>query len=187
MVGPLLYSDGGVMSDYTEFTIEELQKDDPRLKQLLEVPEEELQPSFHATFQLLPGSDELEIENVNVWRQFNLTEEDFNRLQSLGLKGILRVCGYQSAGYAPFRARTLIVAHHQIKEPVDLLQPDNCEVIYYQEEDEWRKSPEDAQVLKKRFRLSIDPTDRNLTNIWTEAYYGSDSGGGGGLNWECAS
>ena len=155
------------MSDYTEFTIEDLQRDDPRLKQLREVPAEELQPSFLATLQLLSGPHELKIENVNLWHQYNLTEEDFNRLQSLGLKGILRVCGYESAGYAPFRARTLIVARHQIKEPVDLLQPDNCEVIYYQVGDEWRKFPEDARVLKKRFRLSIDPTNRNLTNIWT--------------------
>jgi hypothetical protein len=166
------------------FTIEELQKDDPRLKQLLEVPEEEKQPSFNATFQLFSGSDELKIENINVWHQFNLTEEVFNRLKSLGLKGKLRVCGYDSSGYAPFKARALIVMHHQIKEPVDLLQPDNCEIIYYQEGDEWRKFPEDAPVLRKRFRLSIDPIDKNLTNIWTEAYYGSEAGSGGGLSWE---
>ena len=31
--------------------IEELQKDDPGLKQLLEIPKEELQPQFDATIQ----------------------------------------------------------------------------------------------------------------------------------------
>jgi hypothetical protein len=171
------------MNNAIEFTIEELQKDDPRLKQLLQIPPEERQPSRSVTLQLVGGSDELEIENVDRWHQFGLTNEDFNHLKSLGLTGKLRVCGYESAGYAPFKARTLIVAQHQIKEPVDLLQPDNCEIIYYQVGNEWRKFPEDAPVLKKRFRLSPDPTDKNLTNIWTEAYYGSESGGGGGFNW----
>ena len=170
----------------SSFTIEELQKDDPRLKSLLEVPKVELQPSFHAEIQLLSGADELEIENVNLWHQFNLTDEDFNRLQALGMKGKLRVVGYESAGSAPIKARTLIVAQHQIKEPVDLPQPNNCEIIYYQTDDGWRKFPEDAAVLKKRFRLSIDPRDKTLTHIWTEAYFDSESGSDGGFNWQHA-
>jgi hypothetical protein len=47
-----------------EFTVEEIQWDDPRLKQFLEVPAVELQPSFHVTIQLISGSDELEIEDI---------------------------------------------------------------------------------------------------------------------------
>ena len=169
------------------FTFEELQKDDPRLKQLLEIPEEEKQPSFHATIQLLPGADELEIENSYFWDRCNLTDEDFNHLRALGLKGRLRVTGCGSSGHAPFKARALIVARHQIKEAVDLPQPNNCEVIYTQVGDDWQKIPADAPVLKKRFRLSIDPMNKNLTNIWAEAYFGSDAGGGGGaFNWERA-
>jgi hypothetical protein len=168
----------------SSFTIEELQKGDPRLKSLLEVPEVELQPSFHAEIQLLPSTAELEIENVNLWRQYNLTDEDFSRLQALGLKGKLRVCGYESAGPTPIKARTLIVARQQIKEPVDLPQPDDCEIIYYQTDEGWRRFPEDAPILKKRFRLSIDPRDKNLTHIWTEAYFDSESGSDGGFNWQ---
>jgi hypothetical protein len=163
--------------------IEELTKDDLRLTQLGEIPAEELQPSFHVTIQLLSGSDKLEIEDINLWHQFHLTDKDFNRLQSLGLKGMLRIVGYESAGHAP-KARTLIVAQHQITYPVDLPQPNNCEIIYYQANDGWHKFPEGAPVLKKRFRLSVDPTDKNLTHIWTESYFDSDTGGGGGFNWE---
>lgn len=70
------------------FTIEEMRGDDPRLRRFLEIPEEAKQSSFHATIQLLPGPDDLEIENVSLWNQFHLTDEDFNRLQSLGLKEI---------------------------------------------------------------------------------------------------
>jgi hypothetical protein len=47
-------------ADSTEcsFTITEaIQKEDPRLKQFLELAEEEKQSSFVATIQLLPGSD----------------------------------------------------------------------------------------------------------------------------------
>jgi hypothetical protein len=128
------------------FTIEELEKDDPRLKEFLEIPEEAKQSSFHATIQLLPGPDDLEIENVSVWNQFHLTDEDFRRLQFLGLKGKLRVTGWGTSGYAPYNARTLIVARHQISEAVDLPQPNGCEVIYYQVGDEWRRFPAEVPV-----------------------------------------
>ncbi len=169
------------------FTIEEMRGDDPRLRQFLEIPEEAHQSSFHATIQLLPGSEELEIEDVMLWDQFHLTADDFNHMQSLGLKGKLRVTGWGTSGYAPYRARTLIVARHQLKEAVDLSQPDNCEVIYYQVGDEWRRFPAEVPVLRKRFRLSIDRANEQLTNIWAEVYFGSDAGGGGGaFNWEGA-
>jgi hypothetical protein len=169
------------------FNIVEMRRDDPRLTQFLEIPEEEKQSSFHATLQLLPGSDELEIEDVSLWVQFRLTVDDLTRLRSLGLKGRLRVTGWGTLGEAPYRSRTLIVAWHQIREAVDLPQPDDCEAIYYQVGDEWRLSPARAPVLKKRFRLSIDRANQNLTNIWAEAYLGSVAGGGGGaFNWERA-
>ena len=71
------------------FTIEEFRKDDPRLKEF-EIPEEENQPSFDAIILLIPGSDELEIEDAGLWSQCRLTADDFSRLQSLGLKG--KVC-----------------------------------------------------------------------------------------------
>ena len=172
-------------SSCDSFTIEEFRKDDPRLKEF-EIPEEENQPSFDAIILLIPGSDELEIEDVGLWSQCHLTADDFGRLQSLGIKGKLRVAGFGMSGDAPQRARTLIVAQHQIKEAVDLPQPDQCEIIYYQAGDEWRKFPADAPTLKKRFRLSRDPANENLTNIWTESSFGSRFGGGGGINWEHA-
>jgi hypothetical protein len=169
------------------FTIEEMRRDDPRLWQFLEIPEEAKQSSFHATIQLLPGSEELEIEDVMLWDQFHLTADDFNHLHSLALKGRLRVTGWGTSGHAPYRARTLIVARHQFREAVDLPQPDDCEVIYYQVGDEWRRFPSEVPVLKRRFRLSIDPANEQLTNIWAELYFGSDQGGGGGaFNWEGA-
>jgi len=167
----------------SSFTIEEFRKDDPRLKEF-EIPEEENQPSFDAIILLIPGSDELEIEDLGLWSQCYLTADDFSRLQSLELKGKLRAAGFTMLGDAPYRARTLIVAQHQIREAVDLRQPDQCEVIYYQVGDDWRKFPADAPTLKKRFRLSIDPANENLTNIWQEASFGSRFGGGGGINWE---
>ena len=70
-------------------------------------------------------------------------------------------------------------------EARDLPQPNNCQMVYYQVGDEWRKFPAEAPVLKKRFRLTIDQVNRALFNIWAEAYFGSDEGGGGGLfNWQ---
>ena len=161
------------------FTLEVMRKDDPRLREY-EIPEEENQSSFFAPIQLLRGSDELEIEDAGLWLQSRLNTDDFNHLQSLGLKGKLRAGGWGTLGSAPYRARTLIVAQHQIREAVDLPQPDGCEVIYYQMGDEWRKFPEEAPVLKKRFRLSIDRANENLTNIWHEASFGSEAGSGGG-------
>ncbi|MFL6331720.1 MAG: hypothetical protein ACJ754_00080 [Pyrinomonadaceae bacterium] len=167
------------------FTFEEIQKDDPRLKQMLEVPEEEKQPSFHATIQHMPDSDDLRLEEGFRWGHCHLTDEDFDRLRALGLRGRLLVTGYGTSGVGPFKARALIVAQRQIIGPVDLPQPRGCEVIYYQVGDEWRMEPPGAPVLKKRFRLSIDPANPRHTLMWAEAYYGSDAGGGGGaFTWE---
>ena len=168
------------------FTIEEMRSDDPRLRQLLAIPEEEKQSSFSAFIQLISGSNGLEIEDVGLWNQFHLTDEDFNRLGTIGLKGKLRLIGWGTSGYAPYKARTLIVARHQIREAIDLAQPDGCDVIYYQVGAEWRRFPADAPVLKKRFRLSIDPANENRTNIWEEVYFGSREGSGGGFTWERA-
>jgi len=94
-------------SIFDSFTIEEFRKDDPRLKEF-EIPEEENQPSFDAIILLIPGSDELEIEDVGLWSQCHLTADDFGRLQSLGMKGKLRAAGFGMSGDAPQRARTLI-------------------------------------------------------------------------------
>ena len=169
------------------FTITEMRKDDPRLREYDELPEEEKQSSFHVALQLLPGSEKLEIEEMDLinWRDFKLTMADFTSLEALGLRGKLRVSGGGSSGEEPFTSRTLIVAQRPIKKPVDLPHPNNCEVIYYQVGDEWRKSPVDVPVLKKRFRLTPDPANQLLYYIWEEDYFGSDSGGGGGaFNWE---
>src|SRR5258705_9450494 len=99
---------GEDFSSADSFTITEFRKDDPRLKEC-EIPEEENQPSFEATILIIPGSDELEIEDAGLWIQCHLTIDDFNRLQSLGLKGKLRAAGFGMLGDAPYRARTLIV------------------------------------------------------------------------------
>jgi hypothetical protein len=176
--------------DSTEdcFTFTELRKDDSTLKQYLELPEEEKQSSFVATIQLLPGSEGLEIEDMDgqlAWGFSKLTADDFTAIEALGLRGKLIASGCSISGEEPCAARTLIVAQDPIREPVDLPQPNNCQVIYYQVGDEWRKSPADAPVLKKRLRLTPDPSNQNLFNMWAEAYFGSDAGGGGGLfNWK---
>jgi hypothetical protein len=175
---------------FTEFVT----GDEPeRLKKYSDLPEEEKQSSFVATIQLLPGSDKLEIEEMEgqvAWSHSKLSLEDFAALEALGMRGRLIASGYGCSGDEPYTSRTLIVATHQIKEAVDLPQPNNCQVIYYQVGDEWRKIPSDAPVLKKRFRLTIDPSSQSLFHMWTEAYFGSAEGGGGGLfdwrNWQRA-
>ena len=170
------------------FTLTELKKDDPTLKEYLELPEEEKQSSFIATIQLLPGSEGLEIEEMDgqlAWSFSELSADDFTVIEALGLQGKLIASGCSFLGSEPFTSRTLIVGQHPIKEPVDLPQPNNCQVIYYQVGDEWRRSPADAPVLKKRIRLTPDPSNQNLFNMWEEAYFGSDAGGGAGLfNWK---
>ena len=115
------------------------------------------------------------------WGHSKLSIEDFASIEALGLRGRLIASGYCCLGQKPFHSRTLIVARHQLKSPVDLLQPNNCQVIYYQVGDEWRKYPEEAPVLKKRVRLTVDPSNQALFSMWVEDYFGSESGGGGGL------
>jgi len=167
-----------------------MRKDDPRLKEFDELPEEEKQSSVLIELQLLPGSEQLEIEGADLisWHHnFKLTVADLNTLEALGLQGKLKLNGGSSSGEEPLTSRTLIVAQRPIKQPVDLPQANNCDVVYYQVDDKWRKFPAEAPVLKKRFRLTPDPTNQYLYYLWEEAYFGSDVGGGGGaFNWERA-
>jgi hypothetical protein len=56
----------------------------------------------------------------------------------------------------------------------------------YQSGNEWQKFLVDAPVLKKGFRLSFDPTDKNLTDVWQKPTMGgrpaaTDEGGVLGL------
>src|SRR5215831_4914716 len=100
-------------ADSTEntFTFTEIQMDDPRLKQYLELPEEEKQSSFVATIQLLPGSDKLEIEEMEgqlAWSDSKLSVADFISLEALGLRGKLIASGFCCLGDEPFNSRTLI-------------------------------------------------------------------------------
>jgi hypothetical protein len=176
-----------VDSSECQFTITAIQKDDPTFKEFDALPEEEKQSIFHVHLQLLPGSDRLEIEENDLisWRDFKLTETDWISLEALGMQEKLKVNGGGSLGEEPFKSRTLIVVQRPIKEPIDLPQPHNCEVIYYQDGDEWRRFPADAPILKKRFRLIPDPAHQALYHFWAEAYFGSDEGAGGGaFNWE---
>ena len=170
-----------------ELTMVEIQKDDPRLKLLTKTSDQEHQSSFVATIQLIPGSDRLEIEDPGgqlAWHDSGLTIEDFSALEALGLRGKLIASGCSRIGDEPFKSRTLIVASQQIEESVDLPQPNNCQVIYYQIKDEWRSFPVDAPLLKKRIRLSVDSSNQALFLIWVEAYFESGAGAGGGLlNW----
>jgi hypothetical protein len=85
------------------------QKDDPRLKQYDELPEEEKQSSFVATIQLLPGSDRLEIEEMDgqlAWSHSKLSVEDFTSVEALGLRGKLVASGCTCLGDEPFNSRT---------------------------------------------------------------------------------
>src|SRR5262245_17672040 len=134
-VSPASRFGGSLMSaDSTEnhFTFTELVTgDEPEwLKKYLDLPEEEKQSSFVATIQLLPGSDKLEIEEMGgqlAWSHSKLTVEDFAALEALGMRGKLSASGYGCSGDEPFTSRALIVATHQLKESVDLPQPNNCQ------------------------------------------------------------
>ena len=74
----------------SQFTITEIRIDDPRLNEYDELPEEEKQSSFVAIIQLLPGSDRLEIEEMDgqlAWGHSKLSIEDFASIEALGLRG----------------------------------------------------------------------------------------------------
>ena len=82
------------------FTITEIRKDDPRLKEFDELPEDEKQSSIHIELQLLPGSEQLELEEVNLtsWQDgFRLAAADLNSLKAPGLQGTLALACFASS------------------------------------------------------------------------------------------
>ncbi len=122
-----------------------------------------------------PGPEPLTAQQVF---DFKLSNEDVARLESLGLTGHVTFAagsGFVGRGKS---ARVLIVMQRQLKESVELPQPDGVEVIYIQGEDGWKMYPSDAPTLQRAIRLWADEQDPTwATRYSIERADGSRQGG----------
>lgn len=120
-------------------------------------------------------ASELVIEK-STRENYDLTANDINQLESLGLRGYLE--GYSGGYYGEGKpSRAIIVMQHQLNSPVELPQPDGVNVIYIQEGDEWRMYPANAPTLKRKIRLEIPDNNKGVTHYWVEHPNGARSGG----------
>jgi len=109
-------------------------------------------------------------DSSNLSNNFRLSNEDISSLKSLGLTGQIAyagssgVVGVDNSKDKP--ARVLIVMHHQLKESVELKQPDGVDVIYIQNENGWKMYPSNAPTLERTIHLSVDEKDPN----WATRY-----------------
>lgn len=104
--------------------------------------------------------------NLNVPDNSRLSNEDMTNLESLGLSGQIDYAGSSGFVGRGKPTRVLIVMQHQLKEPVELKQPNGVNVIYIQNEDGWKMYPSDAPTLERDIRLWAD--ERNPT--WATLY-----------------
>jgi len=129
-----------------------------------------------------PGSDKLTVRlassSHNLPDNFKVSDEKVGRLKSLGLVGEVAFNGGSGPTGRGEPASVLIVMQRQLKEPVELRQPDGVEVIYVQGENGWEMYPADAPTLPRTIRLWADEKDPTwATRYSIERVDGSQQGG----------
>jgi hypothetical protein len=116
-----------------------------------------------------PGTQPLSVDGY-----YKLTESEISQLKAAGLTGKLNVRGMFTTGEGK-SVRAVIVMQHQLKENIDLAQPDGVNVIYIQYEDGWKKYPDDAPTLKRIMHLEKD-LQRNATTYMSDLASGGSEG-----------
>jgi hypothetical protein len=111
-----------------------------------------------------------------------LSNEDVVNLKSLGLTGQVSYAG--SSGVVGLGKQTseskriLIVMQSQLKEPVELKQPNGGNVIYIQNDDGWKMYPSDTPTLERTIRLWADEKDPAWATLYSiELANGTRQGG----------
>lgn len=127
-----------------------------------------------------PGAEPLAFEDTEggpIFDKPRLTRDAMTILNSLALRGHLAFTGRAIYGSGN-PARVIIVMQRQVKEPVELLQPDGVTVIYVQDEDGWKMYPSDAPTLQRTIRVWPDENDPTWeTRYLVENSDGSRQGG----------
>lgn len=116
-----------------------------------------------------PGPQPLSVDGY-----YRLTESEISQLKAAGITGQLDVRGMFTTGEGK-AVRAVIVMQHQLKENIDLAQPDGINVIYIQSEDGWKRYPPDAPTLKRVMHLEKD-SQRNATTYMSDLARGGSEG-----------
>lgn len=128
------------------------------------------------SFKWTLGLEPLDIQEVLANR---VSEDNLSQLKSLGFTGQLTYAGGSGVvGRGNKHARAIIIMQHQLKEPIDLHQPDGVEVIYIQTNDGWKMIPSDAPTLQRVIHLEADKRDPTWATLYSvERADGSRQGG----------
>ena len=107
-----------------------------------------------------------------------LTEEEFDLLNSAGLTGTLKHGISQEVGTGPPHARVVIVLSECPAEPAELRLPDAANLIYVQQKDGWKLLPPDAPTL--RATVHLPACDENSNGV---SYEIPAAGASGSFTW----
>ncbi|MGF1531979.1 MAG: hypothetical protein ACFCU4_11555 [Puniceicoccaceae bacterium] len=130
-----------------------------------------------AFFQLVPGDQELSLQNPPSW----LDSRDQSLLLNLELSGTLRCvrASHDSSWHLP-RSRVFLIIRDNTFEPVRLPLPQRTRIVYLQDGIHFRSLQEDAPTVKEAIELVHR---RSGWGYWIESASGSKSGGSlGGLD-----
>jgi hypothetical protein len=105
--------------------------------------------------------------SLNVPNNFRLSNEDVANLKSLGLTGQIAYAGSSGFVGRGKPTRVLIVMQRQLKEPVELKQPNGVDIIYIQNEDGWKMYPSNAPTLERTIRLWADEQDPTWATLYS--------------------
>jgi len=126
----------------------------------------------------LPGPSELTMQRAtDPPNYYGPLTKDLIQLKEIGLTGKLNFSSGGHYGEGNKSSRAIIVMQRQIKQAVDLPQPDGVTIIYIQDENNhWKRYPSDAPVLNRNIRLEVPANKPTLTDYWVELANGARQG-----------
>jgi hypothetical protein len=99
----------------------------------------------------------------DVRTDYKVTNEEFLKLKSLGLKGELKVARRGVSGSGAFTTRIVVVLHEQVRAPVYVPLPHKSNLIVVQKGEEWITEP--SQIPDSKSSLKIFPITHNETGF----------------------
>lgn len=126
----------------------------------------------------MPGEGEIKEEPLGQFGKLGygahyLKDLEIEEFRAVGLKGILKTCGYTGQAYpppAPETRRFVIVMSRPLRETIDLPKPAFVDIVYLQTEQGWKVFPPSAQTVPRTVRLTSSNPESNFNPLTTHYF-----------------
>jgi hypothetical protein len=114
---------------------------------------------------------------VNPKSLSNLSQFEARALKDLGINGALMFKGTATFGSGK-PSSVLIIIRHPVQKPIELKEPDSCQIVYVQHDGSWAMYPPNAHTLSRTILIQPVWKHPEQNQIMTELSTGARMGFG---------